>query len=720
LKKINFAIGIHNHQPVGNFDFVFEEAYQRAYLPFLEVHEKHPSVKLAQHYSGILLEWIAEHHPEFIKRLKKFVRGGAVEMMTGGYYEPILITIPDEDKVGQINKLTQYVRDVTGYAPRGMWVAERVWEPYLPEPLAKAGVEYTALDDAHFKYAGLREQDLGGYYITESNGAVLKIFPISEKLRYTMPFRPPEESIEILRSLATEAGDRLIVFADDGEKFGVWPGTFEQCYENGWLDQFFSLLEENSDWINIMTFSEALENLNPAGRVYLPAASYREMMEWALPAHAIHEYEEFEQWLQDRGMPEENKVFIRGGFWRNFLAKYAESNNMHKRMLRGSFRLSKLMASSKAKKLQMARDHIYAGQCNCPYWHGVFGGLYLPHIRSAIYNNLIRADVEMDEIEQSAAAKKSGWTKYEFVDFDCDGHNELVVETDVINLFFAPGAGAHLFEFDFKPKAFNIIDTMTRREEGYHRKLLELAQKRRENEYDDGVASIHDILSVKEEGLEKYLNYDWYRRTSLVDHFLHPQTELEYFAKAQYGEQGDFVDHPYSVHVSKQEKDLIARFARNGHVWVGDEFVPVYLSKSVTIRPKSSEISVRYLLKNNHTKAIQLWFGTEFAFSLLAGNAPDRYYIVENVDLDDNRLASTGATNDVKSIKLRDEWLGLEIEVVSAQKADIWRFPIETISMSEAGFERVYQCSIVMPNWKINLEPGQKWQTIIEQKIRTI
>ena len=720
MKKINFALGIHNHQPVGNFDFVFEDAYQHAYLPFLKVHEKHPKIKLAQHYSGILFQWIMDHHPDFMPRLKKLVRRGSVEMMTGGYYEPILVAIPDDDKIGQIARLTDAVQQVTGYKPKGIWIAERVWEPYLPEPLARAGVEYTVLDDAHFKYAGLRDHDLLGYYITESNGAPLRLFPISERLRYTMPFREPEESIEYLRSLATEDGNRLVVFADDGEKFGVWPHTYEQCYENGWLDQFFTLLEENSDWINIITFSEALHMLNPVGRIYLPTASYREMMEWVLPAHAIHEYEDFEKWLDEQHVAPENKIFIRGGFWRNFLAKYPESNNMHKRMLYGRSRLNALADSQDDAAVEIARENLYAAQCNCPYWHGVFGGLYLPHIRSAIYQHLIRADVEMDRMQKTAPELKRGWVEHKIMDFDTDGFEEVIVETDRMNLFFSPQYGAHLFELDFKPKAFNVLDTMTRREEGYHRKLFELAEKAAQANNDDGVASIHDILSAKEKGLEKYLNYDWYRRVSLVDHFLHPQTGLDSFAKARYGEQGDFVDQPYDVQVAKKNGVLSIRFQRDGHVWIQDIFTPIRVTKTCTISPQSDELVIRYAIQNMDDRLIDLWFATEFAFSLLAGNAPDRYYVVPGVELADRKLASTGAVSDVSSIALRDEWLKLQAEISVSKKADIWRFPIETISMSEAGFERVYQCSIVMPNWKFQLQPGQKWQATIKQKISLI
>ena len=160
-------------------------------------------------------------------------------------------------------------------------------------------------------------------------------------LRYTIPFQPPEKTIEYLRSIAEDGEERLVVFADDGEKFGIWPGTYEHCYENGWLESFFQELEANADWINLIHMTETLEQTPPLGRIYLPTASYREMMEWAMPARAIHEYDKFENILKEQNLHEAYKVFVRGGFWRNFMVKYPESNNMHKKMIHVSQRLAK-------------------------------------------------------------------------------------------------------------------------------------------------------------------------------------------------------------------------------------------------------------------------------------------------------------------------------------------------------------------------------------------
>ena len=705
MKSIHLALAIHNHQPVGNFDSVFEQAYQRAYLPFHQTLEKHRHIVLAQHFSGILFEWIDKHHPEFISRLRKRVRAGQIEMMTGGYYEPILTRIPPQDRSGQIKKLTETVRRKTGFEPTGLWVAERVWEPHLPASLSPEGVRYTVIDDSHFKFAGLREHELLGYYLTEEDGHPLSIFPICEKLRYTIPFRQPEETIELLREYASEEGDRLILFADDGEKFGVWPETNTLCYENGWLDTFFTLLEQNREWIKLLTPSQALKGLEPLGRVYLPTASYREMMEWALPATAIEEYEALQQWLEQQAAPGTAKIYLRGGFWRNFQAKYEESNNLHKRMLWTSRRLEDLRRRKSGRILEKAREHLYAGQCNCAYWHGVFGGLYLPHLRHALYQNLIRADSLLDRLERG----NKTWVSCRRADIDADGRPEVVLQNDCLALFIAPAAGGGIYELDLKSTAINLIDGKSRQKEGYHHRLVQLKERDSSGGADGDVASIHDRLQVKEEGLENYLFYDWYRRISFLDHFLHPDTDLESFYSARCSEQGDFVKQVYNLNTELPDGRARVRLWRDGSVRDGDRLVPVRVTKSLSLLPGSQVLNARCQIFNRDDSPVRLWYGNEWIFSLLAGDAPDRYYQFEGAEPKDIRLASRGIVSGVRRMTLRDDWLGLSIVLSWNKPAVVWRLPLETVSLSEAGFERIYQASVVLPNWKISLAPGARW-----------
>src|SRR5258706_402383 len=220
MSGVRLILALHNHQPVGNFDGVFEAAYRDSYLPFLDVLEGYPEIPFALHTSGPLMEWLVERRPEYIARVRALVEAGRVEILGGGFYEPIMTMIPHRDRVGQIRAYSSYLNDLLGAEIRGMWMPERVWEQHLVLALAEAGIEYTVLDDFHFQRAGLSESDLFGYYLTEDEGRLIKVFPGSERLRYTIPFQEPHATYEYLRHLADHHPGSTVVFADDGEKFG--------------------------------------------------------------------------------------------------------------------------------------------------------------------------------------------------------------------------------------------------------------------------------------------------------------------------------------------------------------------------------------------------------------------------------------------------------------------------------------------------------------------
>ena len=726
MSKVQFIFAIHNHQPVGNFDFVAEEAYQKSSLPFGKVLETHPKITISLHYTGILYHFFEQRHPEFIDALKKLVAEDRVEILSGGFYEPVLAVLADDDKIGQIRMLTDYVRRTLGYGAGGMWLAERVWEPHLPKFIAAAGINHVVVDDFHFKMAGLHDDELDGYYVTEEQDGVLRIFPGSERLRYLIPFHRPEETIEHLASLRSTERNRLSVMADDGEKFGVWPETYHTVYEEGWLDRFFTLIEENHDWLETTTFSEYLKKEQPRGRVYLPAASYMEMGEWALPTRAMKEYDE--ALAKAKNSPEFGglRPFIKGGFWRNFLAKYSESNHMHKRMMMVSRKAHEALDSrgdgKSAEKARMV-DHLYQAQCNDAYWHGIFGGLYLPHLRSAVYEHLIQAEYLADKVlkgrgtrdgEREGKPKKAAgsWLVIEQGDFDRDGNEEVMMNSEFLNVFTDPAEGGRISELDWKPRSFNLMNTLTRRREVYHEKILQMVRDKAP-EASGGAKTIHERVAVKEDGLQYHLLYDWYARGSLLDHFLGSGVGLASVMRSEYYEAGDFVLGVYGVNWNKANGRAVVTLERNGNV----AGLGVKLQKELSLRAASPDLTVKYTITNLSAEELNTSFGPEFNFSLLAGDAHDRYYEIPGHILDKRNLASTGETNNVGQVALTDEWLKLKLTLAFSQSAILWRAPVETVSQSESGFERVYQSSMVMPIWRISLGPGSSWATEITVKL---
>jgi len=690
LKTVNFIFGLHNHQPVGNFDFVVEDAYRHSYLPFVEVAEEFPSIALTFHFSGCLLEWLEKHHPEYLDRVAKMVERGNVEIISGGFFEPVLAIIPDADKVGQIQMMNDYILRRFGYEAKGLWLTERVWEPSLAKPIAEAGIKYITVDDYHFLGTGKMEKDLTGHFITEEQGYGLSIFPISQKLRYAIPFKDPQETINHLRQYVTDDASNAIVMADDGEKFGVWPGTYKTVFEQGWLREFLKTLEENSDWLKTQTFADYYSGHSPKGRIYLPTASYFEMSEWSLPWEAGEKFDDLVKEFEQQERSDEVKPFIKGGIWRNFLFKYDEANWIQKKMQHLSDRYHAIagekVAPADKKDLQIARNHLWRSMCNCAYWHGIFGGLYLPHLRHALYVELLKCERLLNKFE-----KRPAFHVVE-LDIDIDGDKELLITSENILTVFAPHRGAMMTELSLLDKSFNVLNSLKRYREAYHRKVLE-AKSASAN------GSIHDNVMAKEEGLENYLKYDQYPRKNLLDHIINPTVTFDQFRNGEYYEESDFIQGIYNCSVDKQRKTV--RFNRDG--WANWQKFRI----EKTIHYKKSMLKIQYRLINTGEKENIFRFGPEFNFAMLGGNVPDRYYMADGKKLENPVLNSYGILADISSMSVVNEWDKFRLTLKADTTDEFWYFPVETVSLSEAGFERVYQSSVIVPTINVSLKPGE-------------
>ncbi|MCA9096965.1 MAG: DUF1926 domain-containing protein [Planctomycetaceae bacterium] len=709
--RIRLVLALHNHQPIGNFGGVFEGAYRDSYAPFLEVLNDYPGIPISLHTSGSLQEWLVQAHPEYIDQVRNLVERGQVEILGGPFYEPILASIPKRDRIGQMQAYTQYLELLFGSRIRGMWMPERVWEQSFTADIAQAGLEYTLLDDFHFKNSGLREEELFGYYLTEDEGELLKVFPGSERLRYTIPFRDPWETIQYLREIAERHPNSVVVFGDDGEKFGTWPGTHSHVYGQGWLRRFFDALLENQEWLKVTTLAETVDNLAPKGRTYLPDASYREMTEWALTTDRQREYFDLVRSHEHDHDWSRMKQFMRGGNWRNFRVKYPESNEMYARMLGISRRLGDLFngdSGADRDLLQRARTEMYRAQCNCPYWHGAFGGLYLPHLRNAVYSHLIAAD---NLIEQ-ATGREGTWAQIEAGDFNLDARQEVRMSSDRVVAFLSPSRGGHLYEFDIRTTRHNLLATLNRRPEPYHDLIREHAQQAHEGGGSE-IGNIHNHVSFKQEGLDQKLQYDHWPRKGLVDHFFQPGLTLDRVRNSD-GDIGDFTTGVYETVLRRANRSVEAKMWREGSV---GPFRPQVTKTVILNAERGSKLEILYEL-SNLPQDVPLHFGVEFNFAGMAAGANDRYYY-DSEGRQIGQLQTIHDLHDSDRVGLVDEWLGVDVALELSQPAGIWAFPIETISQSEGGYEAVHQSSTLIPHWEFFASSEGTWSVKILLSVDT-
>jgi 4-alpha-glucanotransferase len=691
--KFHLSLLIHAHQPVGNFEDVFERCYQRAYLPFVQHLEKHSGIRAALHYSGPLLVWIQNNHPEYFEVLRTLVKLKQVEMVGGGFYEPILAVIPTEDQREQIERLSAYLARHFGQRPTGAWLAERVWEPQLPSVLASAQVGYTLVDDYHFLCAGFEPHELFGAYQVEDRGKGVRLFAGQKALRYLVPFGKVEEVIKYLRDAAAVHPDGVAVFGDDMEKFGVWPGTFEHCYDDHWLEDFLSALEENSDWLALTPPGDYAETHAPLGRADLPTASYPEMTEWALPTGVRQRFHTVQEEFTKRP---EVAAFLRGGSWRGFFRKYAESNLLHKKMLRTGTRLAgvpqRRTETKPALEVAEARDLLLRAQCNDAYWHGVFGGLYAPHLRTELWRSLIRAESTADRLTPGGQIGR-----VELLDYDSDGKNELLFTGPEYQALLKPSDGGTLAALDFRPMAATLVNSMQRRPEAYHTRLREVSKPAT-----GAVASIHEQTRVKEPNLERFLKYDrWARHAFRILVFDPKRTQSDY-ESLQLMEDPSFAAGEFTVRNSAPHQTELTRETQIGANPAGLGAVPVTVTKLFSFGPAPGgcEISCEVGLKLKETVDRAVMIGIEAIINLLAPTQSDRFF--ETASGPEGLRFSGELPGPI--LHLQDGWQKVRITLHAPGSDNFWIAPIETVSESEEGFERVYQGSQILARWRLSTQ----------------
>jgi hypothetical protein len=657
--KIALLFGVHAHQPAGNFPEVVADAHVRCYKPFLDTLSDYPDFTFAAHFSGPLLEDLIARYPADMQRLADMAARGQVEMFGAGDTEPVLASIPHADRVRQIERLSSLLEQRYGCRPDGAWLTERVWESAVVQSLADCGIRYTLVDDYHFFCTGKSAGELKGYYSTEEGGTRLDLFPISEALRYRLPFAPAADAVRYIESLAEAGADHAAIYFDDIEKFGIWPETYQWVYERRWLRDFIEGVLA-SPVIEVMSFRDYHARARTRGVVYLPTTSYIEMNEWSLPARAAEAYAGLVTEQKNAGHYDDHKGYIRGGIWRNFFTRYPESNWMHKRMLGLSARIAALPAPLRSDALY---DHLHLAQANDAYWHGLFGGLYLPHLRRSVYHNLVRLERALDTISPRPAMEKA--------DIDADGHDEWLLRSDTMQAIVRVDGNAAVCEFDDYRIGQNFGDTLRKHPEHYHRKAREHAGGQHKS---DGIASAHDRVSFKHD---------------IAPHELDPDTRP----------RGMFHDAWMNGSAERALDDY--------HAGIDD--------LSFDTRIESVHISKRYALAGDRlTVAYRIEAGTSGTFRTTLDIAmpscdgyAGRYIVGDSIPCGLGQAMNTGP---VQEIRIDDRYMGGMVCLRTNRPARHTGSPYHTVSQSEDGFERIMQSVTVSIDW--DLSPGDHELTV--------
>ncbi|MDR3303493.1 MAG: DUF1926 domain-containing protein [Treponema sp.] len=331
----HFILGTHAHIASGASDSTFEGLYQARIKPFIVALYRYPKIQACVHYSGVLLHRIERAHPELFMLLEDIVARKQVELLGGGFYEPMLSLLPLQDKIGQIELLTTYLRKRFGKRPQGCRLPALAWEQNLVGPLNTCGMAYTFLDETQFRSAGMGGK---GPCLAEDQGKLITVFPVASALSAALTGENAETALEA--SLSSVDTPILTVFPEGNDLS---------------LNVFFDMLSHFESRLDFTTPGRLLKSLGALPKAYFPCSSAR-----------------FE------GVP------------RQSLITYPEANGLYAKMMFTHVLINQLRGD-KARK-HAAREELWKAQGYDVFYPLADGGIYQPAVRKAAYKSLLNAE----------------------------------------------------------------------------------------------------------------------------------------------------------------------------------------------------------------------------------------------------------------------------------------------------------------------------------------
>jgi len=412
--KITLVLGSHAHVPYGAETSEFEKVYAGLLRPFISGLCKFPHIQAALHYSGVLLHWVERSHPEMIMSIEEMVNRKQVEMIGGGFYEPMLPIIPAQDKIGQIELLTTYLRKQFGKRPQGCWIPAFAWEQGLVSPLAACGMNFTFLSERQFTING--GNNAGGEHVTgpcicEDQGKVITVFPVLQSMEAALAGKSIASLLPALMENYTkrQAEETEFIVSIFPQKISADPG---ESPDHAWC-RFFDELSRCEYYAETTTPGRLVKGLKNLRKRYIPDSS-----------------------------DSADNVSSR-----RFIIAHPEAGGIYAKMVFTNVLINQLRGD-KSRKLS-AHEELWKAQGSDLFCRRE--GLQNHLLRNAAYSALLGAERVTREKTKFVPSLVS-------YDFNMDGAQEWLFQDIRINCY-VQSMGGGIFELDYLPKAWNYLDT---------------------------------------------------------------------------------------------------------------------------------------------------------------------------------------------------------------------------------------------------------------------
>ena len=730
--RLHLACVLVFDQPSGAAASAMDRRFAQGIEPIVAAMESDERLSFVLHISGRLLEFAANRRPKLLGRMAALVAQGRLELLGGGYYSPVLSSIPERDAIGQLQHMTNWLSRNLDSRPAGCWLALRSWDPGLPRVLAQAGMRYTLVDDAQFFGAGLQPGLVHGHFSTHRTGHSVSVFPIDRRLTQVVETAVPSRVLDLL-SRANAAhqteGERLAVLAMDGDRF-VATGRFGDLVDH---------LDHQHHWLKSTTLARSFETQPTRGLVNLLQGADPDLAEWACTAEARERRRYLHFRLEQAHSWGLVRYHVDRVLFDNFLIKYREANHLHKRMLATSNNVDRLRtilaerqrtgrvseSDVRARRvLEKACDLLWRAQSHGVYWHRGRGlaGVYDPRLRISVTRQLMSA-VRTVEAALGDPARNGWWDQR--IDYDSDGAEEALVKSPHLSAVVHAAAGGVLWELDLRERGIPLLTALSPVEEPYDDELV-----------GNEVVLVDSELSVEPDRIPKTnpgarlptremerRRVDRLQRGAFQDHFLGPETTLQTFAVRQFRDVGDFAGKRYELaRIAGPENPHqpygVAHVVRSGVVKDVDKTLLLRVEKEYRFDPNRARMVVHHTISNRSRDTATFWHGLEWTFGIPSGEELNLWATAFEGNRERTYQLIDGPQDlgEITWLEIKDTELDLAVVIEVPEPVRAWWTPVTSVYETAEGWVETVQGQTLLLHRELEVwgEDSQSMQVGID------
>lgn len=412
---------------------ILDKNYQAVYKPIVKFLYTHPDFPFSFSLSGNQIRFFKKRKNELITIFRELVERKQVEVLGGGYYDPVLPLLYPVDRNGQIDMLSAEIRQTVGKRPRGISLFGDCWDSSLVNNIHTCGIEYVLLEstlipDNKRKFLPIIMSDL--------NKSV-DIFPYYDGLIPTNDITPEDFLLNIEKSVEKiERKDNY--FQLDVDRIVCINLTHEKIIEltsSKWFDKLAQYIENNPDSrIKFTTLTEYKKNIKVKVPAYIPAGINGSVAKWI-----------------DRAYTESTKPKNQYTVY-DFMDTYRLSHELYNRIMYISMLVNQYKNDKMRKKA--AREKLWEAQNGTGLLCSDKGAFANSKYRQQSYKSLMEAE----KILREDGKFKETVTCF---DYNSDGLNEYVCRMERYFAYISLISGA-VQELDYIKNTGNYADNLSR------------------------------------------------------------------------------------------------------------------------------------------------------------------------------------------------------------------------------------------------------------------